>query len=110
MTSALNLMVLRRHRLGIVIGLWLSLAAGCMIGPDFKLPPVEVSQKWAESGEPSVISSPPRYRDWWDTFHDRVLTRLIQTAYGQNLTLRAAGVRVLEARAQLGIAIGEFYP
>ena len=40
----------------------------------------------------------------------RRLTRLIQLAYQQNLTLRTAGVRVLEARARLGIAIGEFYP
>src|SRR5262249_42626806 len=31
-------------------------------------------------------------------------------AYEQNLTLRSAGIRVLEARAQLGIAIGELYP
>lgn len=81
-----------------------------MIGPDFKLPPVKVSRQWMESGEPSILASPPRYRNWWDTFSDPALTRLIQTAYAQNLTLRAAGVRVIEARAQLGIAIGEFYP
>jgi outer membrane protein TolC len=43
-------------------------------------------------------------------FNDPVLLRLIELAYEQNLTLRTAGVRVLEARAQLGIAIGEIYP
>jgi len=81
-----------------------------MIGPDFKPPSVKVSQKWTETSDTSLIATPPRYRDWWDTFGDPVLTGLVQTAYAQNLTLRAAGVRVLEARAQLGIAIGEFYP
>ena len=50
------------------------------------------------------------HRDWWAVFNDPTLTRLIQLAYQQNLTLRTAGVRVLEARARLGIAIGEFYP
>jgi NodT family efflux transporter outer membrane factor (OMF) lipoprotein len=35
---------------------------------------------------------------------------LIQIAYNQNLTLVAAGTRVLQARAELGVAIGEFYP
>jgi NodT family efflux transporter outer membrane factor (OMF) lipoprotein len=35
---------------------------------------------------------------------------LIELAYNQNLTLVDAGTRVLEARAQLGVAIGEFYP
>jgi len=98
------------RRLIAVIAFLVPIATGCMIGPDFKLPPVAVSQKWIESGAPSVIAEPPRYRNWWDVFNDPVLTRLIQIAYAQNLTLRAAGVRVLEARAQLGIAIGEFYP
>src|SRR5262249_46138364 len=35
---------------------------------------------------------------------------LICFAYRQNLTLREAGFRVLAARAQLGIAIGELFP
>jgi NodT family efflux transporter outer membrane factor (OMF) lipoprotein len=103
-------MVSRLCRLAAPVALMLPLAAGCMIGPDFKLPRVKVNPQWMESGEPSVLASPPRYRDWWDTFSDPALTRLIQTAYAQNLTLRAAGVRVLEARAQLGIAVGDFYP
>jgi NodT family efflux transporter outer membrane factor (OMF) lipoprotein len=95
---------------GVFVALMMLLTAGCMIGPDFKQPPVRVSQKWLEASSSSVVTSPPRYRNWWNTFHDPVLSRLIQTAYGQNLTLRAAGVRVLAARAQLGIAIGDFYP
>jgi outer membrane protein TolC len=32
------------------------------------------------------------------------------TAYRENLSLQVAGVRVLEARAQLSIVIGELYP
>ena len=103
-------MISRLRKLALLAALMLLLVAGCMIGPDFKLPQVKVSQQWMESGEPNVLATPPRYRDWWDTFSDPVLTRIIQTAYAQNLTLRAGGVRVLEARAQLGIAIGEFYP
>ena len=50
------------------------------------------------------------YRDWWKVFHDPVLNRLIEIAYNQNLTLVSAGTQVLQARAQLGVAIGEFYP
>ena len=41
---------------------------------------------------------------------DPTLDRLIDIAYHQNLTLLAAGTRVLEARAVLGVSIGEFYP
>ena len=43
-------------------------------------------------------------------FNDPVLNSLVETAYQQNLPLQIAGLRVLEARAQLGIAFGFQYP
>jgi NodT family efflux transporter outer membrane factor (OMF) lipoprotein len=47
---------------------------------------------------------------WWSVFNDPTLDALIQNAYQQNLTLRVAGARILEARALLGIARGEIFP
>ena len=44
------------------------------------------------------------------TFNDPVLDSLIYTAYRQNLSLRVAGFRILEARALRGIAVGELFP
>lgn len=95
--------------------LWLGLAlplccAGCLVGPDFSSPSAPVAEKWLESDNPSVDTRNQEYRDWWTVFHDPVLNRLIEIAYNQNLTLVDAGTRVIEARAQLGVAIGEFYP
>jgi NodT family efflux transporter outer membrane factor (OMF) lipoprotein len=49
-------------------------------------------------------------QNWWKTFNDPVLNRLIDRAYAENLSIRVAGVRVLEARAQLGVVIGNIYP
>ena len=43
-------------------------------------------------------------------FRDPTLNRLVETAYEQNLPVRIAGLRILEARAQLGVAIGNMYP
>jgi NodT family efflux transporter outer membrane factor (OMF) lipoprotein len=86
------------------------LACGCLLGPDYNQPPASVATNWQEASEPGVDINRSEYRDWWKVFNDPVLSRLIEIAYGQNLTLRSAGVRVLEARAQLAIAIGEFYP
>jgi NodT family efflux transporter outer membrane factor (OMF) lipoprotein len=83
---------------------------GCLVGPDFSAPAAPVAGKWLESDNPSVDTRNQEYRDWWTVFHDPALDRLIQIAYNQNLTLVSAGTRVLEARAQLGVAIGEFYP
>lgn len=87
------------------------LLCGCtMVGPDFVTPTADVSQQWADARDERVKTEPSEYKNWWQVFHDPVLDNLIQTAYEQNLPLRIAGVRVLEARALLGIAIGEFYP
>ena len=95
---------------------WLAAAAlplfggGCMVGPDYKSPPTPVAAKFLEANQPSVDTKRQEYEAWWRVFHDPVLDRLIQIAYNQNLSLVAAGTRVLQARAELGVAIGEFYP
>jgi NodT family efflux transporter outer membrane factor (OMF) lipoprotein len=85
---------------------------GCLkVGPDFVKPEAEVRPEWLEAqGYKQISSSAAEHRDWWRTFNDPVLDRLVQTAYQQNLPLQMAGTRVLSARAQLGIAAGKFYP
>ena len=84
--------------------------AGCMVGPSYQRPKAAVSANWLESGDPRISGESATYREWWRAFDDPVLDRLIERAYRENLTLQGAGVRVLQARAQLGIAIGEMYP
>ena len=86
------------------------LLSGCAVGPNFTRSPVTVSQSWLDAGDERVKTEAAEYRTWWQAFNDPVLNRLIDRAYRENLTLRIAGVRVLEARAQLGIAVGELYP
>jgi NodT family efflux transporter outer membrane factor (OMF) lipoprotein len=49
-------------------------------------------------------------QDWWQVFQDTKLNGLIQTAFARNLTLQTMGARVLEARAQRAIAVGELFP
>src|SRR5262245_28248367 len=101
----------KRRGLAVVLLAAFALAsAGCMVGPNFKRPKTAVSPTWLETGDPRVSTKSSTYRNWWSAFDDPVLDRLIEAAYRDNLTLRIAGVRVLEARAQLGIARGEFYP
>lgn len=84
--------------------------AGCAVGPDFATPAAPVADAWLEWRNKSIQSDHQDYRDWWKAFHDPALDRLIEIAYAQNLTLLSAGTRVLQARAELGVAIGEFYP
>lgn len=98
-------------RFYLIIMVSLPAAAGCMkVGPDFSPPAASVSSNWLEAGDRQVTTASQEHRQWWRAFQDASLDRLIDQAYRDNLTLRQAGVRVLEARAQLGIAIGEWYP
>lgn len=80
------------------------------LGPEFVRPSARVADQWIESGDNRVNSEPKDHQKWWTSFHDPVLDRLIEIAYQENLTLRSAGVRVLQARAQLAIVVGQFYP
>ena len=80
----------------------------CLVGPDFKKPPAPVAEKYLKAR--GLDHGAADYRTWWKVFNDPVLDRLIEIAYAQNLTLLSAGTRVIEARAALGVAIGEFYP
>jgi len=85
--------------------------AGCTtIGPDFEKPATKVADNWLEADDARVDTATAEYQDWWGGFNDPVLTRLIDTAYQQNLGLQMAGLRILEARAQLGFAVGLQYP
>jgi outer membrane protein TolC len=98
-------------RSSFAVGFAMLIAQGCMVGPDFKTPPAPVADQWIEQDSKHVDTTQQvEHRDWWTVFEDSTLTRLIQLAYEQNLTLQTVGARVLEARARLGIAIGEFYP
>ncbi len=63
-----------------------------------------------DSGDQRVGTGSTTYRDWWRAFNDPAMDRLIARAYRDNLSLQQAGARVLQARAQLGIAVGEIYP
>ena len=81
------------------------------MGPDFERPTATVADEWVESGDPHVVRRKNAdYSKWWTLFNDPTLDTLIEIAYRQNLPLQVAGLRILEARANLGIAIGEQYP
>jgi NodT family efflux transporter outer membrane factor (OMF) lipoprotein len=83
---------------------------GCAVGPNFVTPQAPIAANFRDTKSGSVKTAHEDYRDWWKGFHDPILNALIHAAYNQNLTLLAAGTRVLQARAALGIAIGYFYP
>ena len=87
-------------------------ASGCMtVGPDYQVPKAPVMPEYLAYGDPLLDTTALAAPEWWKTaFNDPILDQLVEMALAQNLSLRSAGLRVLQARQQLLIAIGNQYP
>ena len=93
---------------GTSLGSWYK--NGFKVGPEYRKPAAPVADDWIDEDDQRINSNPAQTQDWWTVFGDPILNRLVQSAYGQNLTLREAGLRVLEARANRGVAVGNLFP
>ena len=91
------------------IGALLLCLPGCMVGPDYATPETAVNEAWHE-GDARIKRDIAQESEWWKTLNDPVLDGLITTARGQNLSLRTAGVRVLQSMAARGISVGNLFP
>lgn len=87
--------------------------SGCVrLGPDFQPP----GEKWVEQWNTAALEhasqrgTNPDIRQWWQVFNDPLLDQLIAESDAHNSSLKIAGLRVMEARAQLGIAQSGLYP
>ncbi len=83
---------------------------GFKVGPNYVRPPAPVAQKWIDADDVRVRSECDDLSRWWVVFRDPALDSLVCFAYQQNLSLRVAGYRVLEARAQMSIDTGNLFP
>jgi NodT family efflux transporter outer membrane factor (OMF) lipoprotein len=92
-----------------VLGLLVAPLA-CQVGPDFKKPEAPVIPKWSGSEDPRIATQTAADSLWWKEFNDAALDRLVDLAYHQNLPLQIAGLRIVEARAQLGVISGKQFP
>ena len=92
----------------------LALGACTTLGPDYQEPQVDWLQDWQSSvygqADSGAAADEADIRFWWRQFNDPVLDRLIELARQENPSLRIAGLRILESRAQLGIAGSTLYP
>jgi outer membrane protein, multidrug efflux system len=91
------------------------LGACTTVGPDFKPPQVPWLAGWKGGSLDTLSADTAAPRDgqtqeWWRNFNDPVLDQLVAEAQRVNPNVRTAGMRIMEARAQLGIAGSTLYP
>ena len=80
------------------------------VGPDYVQPDSPLGPDWYEAERERYDTNAEQQVLWWEALGDPVLNGLIDLAHQQNNNLQIAGLRVLESRAQLGIAVGNKYP
>lgn len=107
-----------------------ALATACTVGPDFVRPTPQVPVHWSARATATPVLPDPQpaapsaalprpstateqateLRAWWSGFDDPLLNSLIDRAVNSNLDLRAAMLRIDEARAQRAIAAAAYWP
>ena len=92
------------------------LVVGCMtvsctsVGPEYERPEASINPAWLQSELDEFDTSPAELAQWWETLNDPVLNELIAAAIAQNNSIKIAGLRILEAQGNLGIATGNRFP
>ncbi|MDC0288335.1 efflux transporter outer membrane subunit [Rubripirellula sp.] len=83
---------------------------GFKVGPNYAKPAAPVAGSWIDSYDEQLKDELPNYADWWTTFNDPILNGLMEEVSQQNLTLKSAGLRVMQARYVRDITVGSIFP
>ena len=87
-------------------------AAGCTAGADYRRPELPQAAQYRHQAALGArqASDAAELRQWWTSFGDPRLTRLVTVALAQNLDLAQAQARVSQARAATGAADAALLP
>jgi len=98
-----------------IAGLLILMMAACNVGPNYKRPATSTPQSFRGALAPDIAPPAPAEASlgdekWPAVFEDPVLQQLVVEALQNNLDLRVAAQRVLEAQAQAGIVRSQQFP
>lgn len=96
-----------------LLALPLFVLAACTVGPDYHPPKSAAPAAWSADKTGLLRTdrdSAEQIKRWWTLFDDPELNHLVDRAVVQNLDVKAAGLRVEEARAMLGYVRAGYFP
>lgn len=85
-----------------------SLGACTVVGPDYVPPPEPPLPATWETTDAAAARE--EIGAWWRQFNDPVLNELVDRGARQNLSIETAGLRIVQARAALGISDALLFP
>jgi outer membrane protein, multidrug efflux system len=79
---------MRRSLIVVVCALY---APGCMVGPDYQRPQIDLPQTWrVEDKSAQAVTNTA----WWEQYNDPVLNELVQTGLQENKDVKIAAARI----------------
>src|SRR5215469_8703209 len=105
----LNTPVIRTLRRLLLASAPAMLIAGCVVGPNYKQPPVQVPQTFRDQIGPADAASIADL-PWWSVFNDPPLQALIVEGLHNNYDLQVAVSRIEQARDIVAQAKSEGAP
>lgn len=81
--------------------------SGCMIGPDYVRPVVDVPAAWRIGVSDARDLSGTA---WWEQFEDPILNQLIASALDENKDVRIAAARIEEYQGKLAVTRSQLFP
>jgi outer membrane protein, multidrug efflux system len=88
--------------------LLLFLLTGCMVGPDYEKPNMDLPNVWHNKLERENATR--EELQWWENFDDPILVTLIEMGIQNNLDLKMAESKILQSRAALKLAKANLLP
>jgi outer membrane protein, multidrug efflux system len=84
---------------------------GCTVGPNYKRPQVDLPAQF-RGPEAAGADATTSFGDekWSNVFRDPELQKLIRTGLANNYDVRIAATRIVQARAQVGLARSSQFP
>ncbi|HUH95448.1 MAG TPA: efflux transporter outer membrane subunit [Casimicrobiaceae bacterium] len=96
------------RRVPAILAIALGVASsGCMVGPDYVRPGVDVPPAWRVDYGMAADTANSR---WWEQFGDSALDELIEAALRANRDVRIAAARVDEFGGRLAVARAALFP
>ncbi|HXV81754.1 MAG TPA: efflux transporter outer membrane subunit, partial [Candidatus Binatia bacterium] len=76
---------------GLLVFALAGFTSGCMVGPDYQQPQVDVPQTWrVEDKNAQAVTNTA----WWEEYNDPVLNELVQSALQENKDVKIAAARI----------------
>jgi NodT family efflux transporter outer membrane factor (OMF) lipoprotein len=98
----------RLHKSAILLGAGL---AACTVGPDYRKPQLALPGDFTEPQlRAATQARAGQLQNWWRSFNDPTLDRLVTAMLAQNLQIRIAAQRLTEAAAERRIALSADLP